>query len=311
MFAFFSANKKRKTITAIAAAVIVVGGGYMLMPTDEAVETQWFLELLVVETVSDSITVIEGTEAAELEGLFAKNLRVVYNLKVVEDYDVVFDYPIGGGVVSAEVSYEGLTKSIEFKYAYEAYLSATTAEAYLNSDKNEFAIEKSQIQAEVQSSSAATSKLEVVDNTGVTNSTGVQIETKVEETSEELAEATLVTPAETVDTAGNSTSGGASMDNVQRPDVETSSPLTEDEEKEMSVVADYAQVDIAFTDGSETLSYSAVGENNGGVLSLVCVSQTEGMYNCIDVAGNTYQISVSFNGNTATFSGVVGTYITI
>ena len=80
-------------------------------------------------------------------------------------------------------------------------------------------------------------------------------------------------------------------------------------EKEASAdKAQYAQISVAFADGSDTLNVVSIGEGGEGTLSLYCTKSSKGVFYCIDFTGEAVELGYSVEGGIYTFSGIAGTY---
>lgn len=80
-------------------------------------------------------------------------------------------------------------------------------------------------------------------------------------------------------------------------------------EKEVSAdKAQYAQISVAFADGSDTLNVISIGEGGEGTLSLYCTKSSKGVFHCINFTGEAVELEYSVEGGIYTFSGIAGTY---
>ena len=80
-------------------------------------------------------------------------------------------------------------------------------------------------------------------------------------------------------------------------------------EKEASAdKAQYAQISVAFADGSDTLNVISIGEGGEGTLSLYCTKSSKGVFHCINFTGEAVELEYSVEGGIYAFSGIAGTY---
>jgi len=140
----------------------------------------------------------------------------------------------------------------------------------------------------------------VMDENFIPDSKPAKVESESTSGNVVVTEKSEVTLPENFTPATDNAAGGASMENVETTvDVVETNPE-----------ASYRQITIANANGNHdgtTLNF--VSTNGGeGTLVVMCLSVEGNTYHCVDAAGNSIDLTVTYNGINASFSGITGIY---